>query len=133
MLVEDDDVAAESVERSLRKIDSGINILLAENGKIAFDILKAQHPTLKIEMPFVVLLDLNMPVMNGFDFLDLVRQDPDLKDTVIFVLTTSNNDQDKTRAYHSNVAGYMVKSYVGPQFAKLATLLEAYKAAVELN
>jgi len=74
-----------------------------------------------------------MPVMNGFEFLEYVRESPSLQDTVIFILTTSNDDNDRTRAYENNVAGYMVKSAVGPQFAKLAYLMDAYRNAVELN
>ena len=74
-----------------------------------------------------------MPVMNGFEFLEYIRNDELLQDTVIFILTTSNDDNDRSRAYDNNVAGYMVKSAVGPQFAKLAALLCAYKNAVEPN
>ncbi|MFC0118627.1 response regulator [Pseudoalteromonas xiamenensis] len=133
LLVEDDDVSAEAVIRSLRKVDADLSITVADNGKIALDILNNTHPTLVLDHPFLVLLDLNMPVMNGFEFLDAVRTDPKLKDTVVFILTTSDDDRDKSKAYHQNVAGYMVKSSVGPQFARLSTLLEAYKAAVDFK
>ncbi|WMN60642.1 response regulator [Pseudoalteromonas xiamenensis] len=133
LLVEDDDVSAEAVIRSLRKVDVDLCITVADNGKIALDILNNTHPTLFLEHPFLVLLDLNMPVMNGFEFLDAVRTDPKLKDIVVFILTTSDDDRDKSKAYHQNVAGYMVKSSVGPQFARLSTLLEAYKDAIDLN
>jgi len=133
LLVEDDDVAAESVIRGLRKTNTQINVVIAENGKKALDILRYEDPETKITSPFVVLLDLNMPVMNGFEFLEQVRNDERLNGVVIFILTTSDNDSDKAKAYDNQVAGYMVKSSVGPQFAKLATLLEAYKDAIELN
>ena len=82
--------------------------------------------------PRVILLDLNMPRMNGFEFLQTVRTDPDLKDEIIFVLTTSDDESDRTRAYHENIAGYMVKSAVGPQFSKLVALLQSYQGAVKL-
>ena len=74
-----------------------------------------------------------MPVMNGFEFLEHIRKDKKLNNTVVFILTTSNEDNDRTRAYHNNVAGYMVKHAIGPQFAKLATLMDAYIHAVELE
>ena len=133
LLVEDDDVAAESVIRSLRKVSEHINVVLAENGKIALDILRSDDDKSQIASPFLVLLDLNMPVMSGFEFLEHVRSDEKLNGVVIFILTTSNDDKDKARAYDNHVAGYMVKSSVGPQFSKLATLLDAYRDAIETN
>jgi CheY-like chemotaxis protein len=133
LIVEDDDVAAESITRGLRKVAPDIHLVYAENGQIAIDILKKQHPTRALKTPYLVLLDLNMPIMNGFEFLEYIRDDKALQDTVIFILTTSNDDNDRSRAYDNNVAGYMVKSSVGPQFAKLAALLHAYKNAVEPN
>jgi CheY-like chemotaxis protein len=133
LIVEDDDVSAESITRSIRKVSLGIELSYAENGRTAIDILKNKHPNIKLKPPYLVLLDLNMPVMSGFEFLDHVRDDPNLQDTIIFILTTSNDDNDRARAYNNNVAGYMVKSSVGPQFAKLAMLLKAYREAVEPN
>lgn len=133
LIVEDDDVAAESIARSLKKVSPDIHLVYAEHGKAAMTILKKQDPQRILTTPYLVLLDLNMPVMNGFEFLASVREDVELKDTVIFILTTSNDDNDRAQAYDNNVAGYMVKSAVGPQFAKLATLLDAYKNAVEPN
>ena len=61
-----------------------------------------------------------------------VRSDDKLRDIVVFVLTTSDADSDRSRAYHENIAGYMVKSAVGPQFAKLTSLLDSYSSSVNL-
>jgi CheY-like chemotaxis protein len=107
-------------------------ITTAQDGREALDILRNRHATLSIKRPFVVLLDLNMPRMNGFEFLEEVRADEELKASVIFILTTSDSDADRSRAYNDNIAGYMVKSAVGPQFSKLASLLQNYEAAVRL-
>lgn len=133
LIVEDDDVAAESITRSLKKVAPEINLVYAEHGQIAIEILEKRHPTRTLNTPYLVLLDLNMPVMNGFEFLEYIREDPILQDNVVFILTTSNDDNDRSRAYDNNVAGYMVKSAVGPQFAKLAMLMDAYRNAVEPN
>lgn len=130
LLVEDDDVAAESVIRSLKKVVPEVPVINARHGREALDVINESG---KIQSPYIVLLDLNMPVMDGFEFLEEVRSTPNLSNTVIFVLTTSNDDRDRMQAYHHNVAGYMVKSAVGPQFSKLAHLLRTYKDAVELG
>ena len=133
LLVEDDDVAAEAVTRSLKKVDPKIKIIWKQNGKLAIDALREKAQQKEISEPYLVLLDLNMPVMNGFEFLDHIRKDKNLNNTVVFILTTSNEDNDRTRAYHNNVAGYMVKHAIGPQFAKLAILMDAYIHAIELK
>jgi CheY-like chemotaxis protein len=73
-----------------------------------------------------------MPRMNGFEFLQEVRSDNQLHDSIVFILSTSDADSDKARAYHENIAGYMVKSSVGPQFSKLAALLDNYRSTVAL-
>jgi CheY-like chemotaxis protein len=132
LLVEDDDVAAESVMRGLSR--NGINaaVTWAQDGEVALGVLRGTDPERKAPRPRVVLLDLNMPRMNGFEFLQHARADPVLRDEVVFVLTTSDTDADRMRAYHENVAGYMVKASVGPQFAKLAQLLQSYRLAVRL-
>jgi CheY-like chemotaxis protein len=132
LVIDDDDVAAEGVVRSLRKLDAGLPIVIAEDGAVALSILRNQHPERSITRPYIVLLDLNMPRMNGFEFLQEVRADPRLKDTVIFVLTTSNSDIDRSRAYYENIAGYMVKSAVGPQFSKMVQLVQDYVNTVAL-
>ncbi len=132
LLVEDDDVAAEAVVRSLRKYAVNSPIVHAQDGQEALDILRDQHPEHKIAKPYLVLLDLNMPRMDGFEFMQEVRADNRLSESVIFVLTTSDNELDRSRAYRENIAGYMIKSAVGPQFSKLASLLENYREAVKL-
>ena len=132
LLIEDDDVAAEAVVRGVRKHGLNRPVVIAENGLEALDVLRNKHPERKLAKPYVILLDLNMPRMNGFEFLTELRGDPILSESVVFVLTTSDNDIDKSRAYQEHVAGYMVKSSIGPQFYKLVQLLEDYKDAVEL-
>lgn len=132
LLVEDDDVAAESVVRSLQKHGCNYPVVWAEDGQIALDILRDKDADRVVPRPRVILLDLNMPRMNGFEFLQQIRSDPELRGDVVFILTTSNADSDRTRAYHECIAGYMVKSAVGPQFVKLVSLLNSYQDAVRL-
>jgi CheY-like chemotaxis protein len=71
-----------------------------------------------------------MPRMNGLEFLRELRLDAALKGTVVFVLTTSGAEADRARAYQHNIAGYMVKSAVGPQFSGLARFLTEFRSTV---
>ena len=132
LLVEDDDVDAEAVIRSIRRSQVPVDVVWVEDGVEALEVLRDQHPSERVERPVIVLLDLNMPRMDGFEFLRALRTDPALRDLVVFVLSTSAAESDRTRAYHENIAGYLVKSSVGPQFARLARLLQTYQTAVTL-
>jgi CheY-like chemotaxis protein len=131
LIVDDDDVAAEGVIRGLRRHGFDGRVLWVTDGATALDVLRGQHAEALAE-PRVVLLDLNMPVLDGFGFLQQLRADPRLHSTVVFVLSTSSRSNDILRAYDQHVAGYIVKSSVGPQFAQLAEVLESYAAAVVL-
>ena len=132
LLVDDDDVEQEAVIRSFKKNNIAFPVVTAADGQEAIDILRGEHPEKQIQVPLIVLLDLNMPRMNGFEFLQAIRSDPQLLTTVVFVLTTSSADSDRTRAYEEFIAGYMIKSAVGPQFGKLASLLTNYTETVTL-
>jgi CheY-like chemotaxis protein len=132
LLVDDDDVAAEAVVRGLKKNAMQCPVVLAEDGSVALQVMRNEHAARHIAKPYLVLLDLNMPRMNGFEFLHAVRSDERLRGTVVFVLTTSGSDKDRARAYEDNIAGYLVKSAIGPQLRGLAQFLIEYRAAVLL-
>jgi len=132
LLIDDDDVAAEAVVRGLRKHECLCPIVLAEDGHVALQILRSQHSVRRIEKPYVAFLDLNMPRMNGFEFLHALRADTALRDTLVFVLSTSGSDADRARAYEKNIAGYMVKAKLGPQLKGLAHFLIEYSSIILL-
>ncbi len=131
LLVDDDDVDAEMVVRGFRNHKIGNPVTIAETGIEGLEILRrnGREPFSK---PFLILLDLNMPGMNGFEFLDELRNDPKLRDSIVFVLTTSNAETDRARIYRKNVAGYIVKSDVGPSFKKAVDLINHYWTTVTL-
>jgi len=132
LLVDDDDVAAEAVMRGLRKNSMHCPVVIAEDGRVALEVLRDAHATRRIARPYLVLLDINMPRMNGFEFLRALRSDDKLCGTVVFVLTTSGSDGDRARAYRENIAGYMVKSGVGPHLKGLAQFLIEYRSSILL-
>ena len=79
----------------------------------------------------MVLLDINMPRMNGIEFLEALRADPKLSRTIVFVLTTSDREEDKVAAYEHHVAGYILKSRAGEDFLEVIKLLRVYWRLVE--
>lgn len=131
LLIEDDDVDAEMVIRGFSKNRIGNVVTVAENGLQALEILR-ENGRQAFSKPYIILLDLNMPGMNGFEFLDELRSDENLRDSIVFVLTTSKAESDRARTYRKNVAGYIVKSEVGPSFKKAVELLDCYWTTVTL-
>jgi CheY-like chemotaxis protein len=128
LLVEDDDIDAMSIERALKKLRLANPYYRAVDGVEGLAILRNQG----VGRPFIILLDLNMPRMNGLEMLVELRKDPKLTDSVVFVLTTSNDDQDRAAAYKEHIAGYIVKSKLDSDFTELLQLLDHYWRLVEL-
>lgn len=122
LLVEDDDVDAMAIERSFTKARVGNPIVRASNGLEALALLRDN----KITLPYIILLDLNMPRMNGLEFLTELRNDPTISDSIVFVLTTSDKDEDIVSSYKKNVAGYFVKNEAGSGFSNVVAMLEGY-------
>ena len=90
-----------------------------------------RDPSSEIESPLIIILDLNMPRMNGDEFLAELRRDASLRNNVVVVLTTSDAASDVMASYEKNVAGYVLKSRVGEKFESLISLLDAYHTSVE--
>jgi CheY-like chemotaxis protein len=130
LVVDDDDVGAEAVVRGMRKFAAECMVIVAGDGSEALQILRGEHPSHRLAKPYLVLLDLNMPRMGGIEFLRELRSDRLLRGTVVFVLTASGSDADRARAYQEYIAGYMVKSGLGPQLSGLARFLTEYRSAV---
>ena len=131
LLVDDDAVDAEGVARAFRKNGIPYPIVRAVDGVQALEILRGSGEKAPLARPYLILLDLNMPRMSGVEFLQEIRNDPQLKDANIFVLTTSQADEDKVAAYGLNVAGYLVKDEVGRDYGGLVNLLRNYWNAVK--
>lgn len=132
LLVEDNEVDREAVRRAFRTHRIANPIYDARDGVEALEMLRGSNGRRALPRPYLILLDINMPRMNGIELLHEIRSDDVLHDSIVFVLTTSKSDEDKTAAYASNVAGYIVKSDVGAGFLRLVELLEHYWRIVEL-
>ena len=126
LVVEDDAVDVRAITRAIRKRRIDNPIVVAQDGIEALALLRGHLPR-----PYLVLLDLNMPRLDGFGVLDEIRNDPLLKDTIVFVLTTSDDDMDKVAAYNKNIAGYLVKNdHAGQQFVNVVSMLESFVLSV---
>ena len=132
LVVDDDDVDIMAIKRAMRKLNLANPIRTAHNGLEALDILRGGGGREKLPSPFIIVLDLNMPMMNGIDFLDELRSDQALRDSVVFVLSTSESKEDRRRAYQRNVAGYMVKAKTNNTYLDAVKMLYSYCAVVEL-
>lgn len=128
LLVDDDEVDVMGVKRAFTSARIANPVVVARDGMEALEKLRANE----IPRPYVILLDLNMPRMNGIEFLDVIRADENFRDSVVFVLTTSRAEKDKWSAYQRNVAGYIVKENVGEEFIDAISLLDIYWRIVEL-
>lgn len=111
LVVEDDFVDIESVRRGVASRGLNFDVQVREDGQKALDFLRDELAPEQREQ-LLVFLDINMPGMNGHQFLDELRADEKLRRTIVFVLTTSDHELDKSKAYDRNVAGYFVKSNV---------------------
>lgn len=131
LLVEDDEIEAEAIRRSFRKYHLENVITVAADGLEALELLSGRTRSGLALQPDLILLDLNMPRMSGLEFLDVLRQDPQLRRSIVFVLTTSNREEDKVAAYDRQVAGYLVKSQLGEDFLRLTQLLDTYWHTIE--
>lgn len=132
LLVEDDDVDVMGMRRAFSQLKIANPMVVTRNGLEALAALRGEGGFDRVETPFIILLDLNMPKMNGIEFLDEIRKDPKLKTSVVFVLTTSSQDRDRVSAYERNVAGYVVKAKPMESFLDALNMIDHYWRVVEL-
>ncbi len=128
LIVDDDDIDATALQRALHKLKLLNPLYRAKDGLEAIELLRAGE----IPSPYIILLDLNMPRMNGLEFLEELRSDPILTHAIVFVLTTSKSDEDIISAYREHVAGYLLKQRMDNDFMQVVGLLDHYWRIIEL-
>lgn len=134
LLVEDDIVDRKAIRRALR--DNAIDATLVEagNGAEAFELLHEDESHSALPKPLMILLDINMPQMGGHEFLHKLRNEeskPEIRDVVVFVLTTSQAEEDRKVAYEHHVAGYIVKTDYEMGLSQVVNMLDSYESVVE--
>lgn len=109
LLVEDDQVDQELVRRKFKAVNITNPLYIANDGVEALDMLRGYHKDRPLPQPCLVLLDVNLPRMSGFETLRVMRSDPQLRKNVVFMLSTSTRQIDINLAYELNAAGYFNK------------------------
>ncbi len=127
LVVEDDEVDQMNIVRAFQKANIANDLYFARDGQDAIDILRKEE----IKKPLLILLDLNMPRMNGLEFLQILRSNPEWKQIPVVVLTTSNVEKDKMEAYNLMVAGYVVKPVAVADFMVAVSKIESYWSLCE--
>ncbi|AUR00115.1 response regulator [Phaeobacter inhibens] len=132
LIVDDDEVAVMAIKRALKKLRLVNPIEVVGDGQEALDLLRGVNSA-ALERPYIILLDLNMPRMGGLEFLAEVREDKELANSVIFVLTTSDAPSDIAVAYEHKIAGYIVKENAYDAVKSAVEMLGAYVEIVSLE
>jgi CheY-like chemotaxis protein len=130
VMIDDDEIDVEAVARLLSRHAVPFTLTVFSNGRDAQEALTGDFGSTLHAQPFLILLDLNMPRMNGFEFLDWLRGDPFWQRAIVLVFTTSSILQDRERAYDRCVAGYLSKGLLGPNYSSLLELLDSLRSIV---
>jgi len=125
LLVEDDELDVISVERSLKKFQIDVELKTAYNGIEALSLLQNKDNN-EHYMPDVILLDMNMPKMNGYEFLKELRSKKEFSDIKIFVMTTSNESADRIKMEDLGISGFLIKPMMFNENTKHQSSMDAF-------
>ena len=133
LLVEDDYLDVMSVQRSFKKANIHHDLHIARNGREALQMLRGEGNTPKLDpLPSVILLDINMPKMNGLEFLKEMRSDPELRNINVFIMTTSGEEQDRTAASRLGITGYIIKPLSFEDFVNPTSSMDSFNLLCDL-
>ena len=126
LIVDDDEVCVMALKRAIKKMRLLNPVKVATDGLEAWELLKGEAGKSRLTPPYIILLDINMPRMDGHEFLEKIRNDDLLQRSLVFVLTTSNAREDVERAYDRNIAGYVVKESPYDSFIKTFEMVDKF-------
>lgn len=128
LLLEDDTVDVMTVKRAIKDINIVNKLYVASNGEEGLEILRDEN----IEKPCIIFLDINMPKMNGIEFLKELRTDEALKHIPVIMMTTSKEEQDKLETFRLGIAGYMLKPVDYVKFVEIMKTIDFYWTLSEM-
>lgn len=132
LVVEDDDLDYKVLTRTFKKLNIDNPIIRAYDGMDALEKLTGKNNQEKITKPYIILLDINMPRMNGLELLHEIRNNEELSDSVVFILSTSNSDADVHAAYQNHIAGYILKTDPADGFMEAISMIGAFWRVIKL-
>jgi CheY-like chemotaxis protein len=121
-----------NVQRELRKNNITVPLHIARNGREALNMLRGEADQTKIEQPSVVMLDINMPRMNGLELLEQLRSDPEFVNLNVFITTTSDLESERLKAQNLAVSGYIIKPLSFDSFGEGATTVDGFSLFLDL-
>jgi CheY-like chemotaxis protein len=128
LLLEDDEIDVAAIKRALKELNIKNPLIVCENGAIGLEWLRANLKAL----PAVILSDIDMPVMNGLEFLDKLKHDPDLMKIPVVILSTFREESDRAKAFKLGVAGYMIKPVDAGKYLSVMETIATYWRTSEL-
>jgi CheY-like chemotaxis protein len=132
LLVEDDQMDVMNVQRELRRQNIDVPLVHAKNGRDALKMLRGEGDEPKIAKPSVVMLDINMPRMNGLELLEILRSDPDFVGLNVFIMTTSDLESERLKAQQLAVSGYIIKPLSFDTFGEGGTSVDGFSLFLDL-
>ncbi|WP_400193836.1 response regulator [Hymenobacter sp. B81] len=132
LLVEDDQMDTMNVQRELRKHNIDVPLHIARNGREALSLLRGENGKTPIPKPSVVMLDLNMPRMNGLELLEILRSDPEFVGLNVFIMTTSDLESDRLKAQQLAVSGYIIKPLNFDRFGEGGSTVDGFSLFLDL-
>ena len=132
LLVEDDQMDVMNVQRELRRQNIDVPLVHARNGRDALRMLRGEGAEPKIAMPNVVMLDINLPRMNGLELLEILRSDPEFAGLNVFIMTTSDLESERLKARQLAVSGYIIKPLSFDKFGEGGTSVDGFSLFLDL-
>ena len=135
LLVEDSKIDIKNVERAFSKNKITNPLFVTRNGEEALAYLRREPPydnPIDAPRPGIILLDINMPVMNGIEFLQTIKKSENFRDIPVVVLTTSQEERDRMESFLLGVAGYIIKPVDFPKFVEAIRVINLYWCLSEL-
>ena len=129
MIVEDNETDIICLKRAFEKNGVSKPIITAGNGEEALAYLNGETSDQTgsgVRIPNLILLDLNMPIMNGFEFLQVIKADDRFRSIPVIVLTSSTSRVDMNDSYKNSIAGYIEKPMDPEEYSEIIRILDQY-------